>query len=118
MGKSIQERMEIHKAVATGLCVALTLVASSGVENKVEFFGRTLLDACLQLAMSGSQRVQFAFNDVLWLALGCDQETEDNGIKGEKGLETYLEMANFDNAKAMKSIHSKVLQRIQSVDLD
>jgi len=38
--KSIQEGMDIHKAVASGLCVALSLVSSSGVENKVDFLAK------------------------------------------------------------------------------
>lgn len=108
--QSPQERMEIHKAVASGLCVALELFASG---DKVLFFGKNLLDSCLRLAMSGTQRVQYAFNDVLWLALGCG-----NKDGGEGGLESYLQQANFDNSKAMKSVHSKVLSRIQTVDVD
>eukprot|EP00547_Thalassionema_nitzschioides_P012180 CAMPEP_0194261726 /NCGR_PEP_ID=MMETSP0158-20130606/46175_1 /TAXON_ID=33649 /ORGANISM="Thalassionema nitzschioides, Strain L26-B" /LENGTH=3020 /DNA_ID=CAMNT_0039001857 /DNA_START=53 /DNA_END=9111 /DNA_ORIENTATION=- len=104
--QSSQERMEIHKAVASGLCVALKLYAS---DNKVLFFGKNLLDASLRLAMSGTQRVQYAFNDVLWLALGCGNEDG-----GEGGLESYLQQASFDNSKAMKSVHSKVLSRIQT----
>ena len=102
-----QERMEVHKAVASGLCVALTLAK---VENKVAFFGKNMMDACLQLAMSGSQRVQYAFNDVLWIAL-CVGESD-------AGLESYLAIANFDNSKAMKALQSKVLSRIKIVEAD
>jgi len=108
--QSPQERMEIHKAVASGLCVALKLFPSN---DTVTFFGKNILDACLKLAMSGTQRVQYAFNDVLWLALGCG-----NADGGEGGLEIYLEQANFDNSKAMKAVHSKVLKRIQKVEVD
>lgn len=105
--KSSQERMEVQQAVASGLCIALTIAS---VENKVTFFGKTLLDCCLQQAMSGSQRVQYAYNDVLYLGLSV--------ADGEAGLEAYTEIANFDNSKSMKSLHSKVLSRIKGVDVD
>ncbi len=104
---SSQERMEVHKAVASGLCVALTIAKT---QNKVAFFGKNMMDACLQLAMSGSQRVQYAFNDVLWIALSVGE--------GDAGLESYLAIANFDNSKAMKALQSKVLSRIKSVEVD
>ena len=104
---SSQERMEVHKAVASGLCVALTIAKT---QNKVAFFGKNMIDACLQLAMSGSQRVQYAFNDVLWIALSVGE--------GDAGLESYLAIANFDNSKAMKALQSKVLSRIKSVEVD
>jgi HEAT repeat protein len=105
--KSTQERMEVHKAIANGLCIALSIIQ----DDKIDFLGKTLLDACLGLAMSGSQRVQYAYNDVLWLALSV--------IDGdEAGLERYLALASFDNAKTMKALHSKVLSRIKSVDVD
>lgn len=103
---SKQERMEVQRGMARGLCLALEL---SGEENRVEFFGKTLIDACVQLAMSGSQRVQFAYNDVLWMILDVPN--------GDAGLEAYLEVANFDNAKAMKSIYTKVLGRIKAVNI-
>jgi hypothetical protein len=105
--KNGQERMEMHQSVARGLCIRLSLTSA---EDKVAFFGKTLLDACLQLAMSGTQRVQYAFNDVLWLALDVSN--------GDDGLAAYVGLANFDNSKSMKSLHSKVLSRIKSVDLD
>ena len=104
--KNKQERMEVLKAVAKGLCLAITL--STKCENKVDFLGKTMLDVCLELAMSGSQRVQFAFNDVLWLALDVQH--------GEAGLNAYLAVANFDNSRSMKSIFSKVLNRIKQVN--
>lgn len=104
---SKQERMEVQRAVARGLCLALDL---SGEVDRVAFFGKTLIDACLQLAMSGSQRVQFAYNDVLWMALDVP--------KGDDGLEAYLAIANFDNAKAIKSIYTKVLGRIKEVNVE
>lgn len=104
---SKQERMEIQRAMAQGLCLALVL---SGKDDRVAFFGKTLIDACLQLAMSGSQRVQFAYNDVLWLILDVPS--------GEAGLEAYLDIAHFDNAKAIKSIYTKVLSRIKEVNVE
>ena len=106
--KNKQERIEVLKALAKGLCLAITL--STQLENKVWFLGKSIMDACLELSMSGSQRVQFAFNDVLWLALDVKN--------GEAGLNAYLEVANFDNSKSMKSIFSKVLSRIKMVDLE
>jgi hypothetical protein len=104
---SAQERMEVLKAVASGLCIALTIAK---VENKVTFFGKGMMDGCLQLAMSGSQRVQYAFNDVLWIALSVDE--------GDVGLDNYLAIASFDNSKSMKALHSKVLSRTKTVDVD
>jgi hypothetical protein len=82
----------------------------SNEQDNVAFFGKVLIDANLQQAMSGSQRVQFAFNDVLWLIL--------NVPNGDAGLEAYLGIANFDNAKAMKSLYTKVLTRIKQVNVD
>ncbi len=104
--KHSKERMEVHKAVAKGLVLALTI---ADVEDRVAFLGKEMLDACLQLAMSGSQRVQYAYNDVLWLALDV--------TKGEEGLEAYAKFAYFDNVRAMRSLHSKVLNRIKSVSI-
>lgn len=103
-----QERMEVHRAVGRGLTLALHLEKDS---DKVEFFGKTLLDACLQMALSGSQRVQYTFNDVLWMVLDVGSGTED-------GLNSYLDIASFDNSRAVKSLHSKVLSRIKEVELD
>lgn len=105
--KSSSERMEMHQAVARGLCIALSL---ADVEDKVAFFGKNLLDACLQLAMSGTQRVQYAFNDVLWLAL--------NVSEGDEGLEAYVSIANFDNSKSIKSLYTKILSRTKNVTVD
>jgi hypothetical protein len=102
-----QERMEVHRALARGLCWALQL---SNEEDNVAFFGKFLIDATLQQAMSGSQRVQYAFNDVLWLIL--------NVPNGDAGLEAYMGIANFDNAKAMKSLYTKVLSRIKEVNVE
>jgi hypothetical protein len=99
-----KERMETHQAIARGLCLALQL---SDVDNRVEFFGVTLISACLKLAMSGVQRVQFAFNDVLWLALDV--------ADGQGGLDYYSSVAMFEDAKQMKSVYSKVLLKIKEI---
>lgn len=106
--KNKQERLEILKALAKGLCLTITL--STKCTNKVDLLGKSMMNACLELAMSGSQRVQFAFNDVLWLALDVQN--------GEAGLNAYLAVANFDNSKSIKSIYSKVLTRIKDINLE
>lgn len=103
MGNS-KEKLETHQAVACGLCLAITL---SGAENTVDFFGLDLTNASLKLAMSGAQRVQFAFNDVLYLALDV--------AKGQEGLDYYSSIAMFENLKQMKSLYSKVLLKIKKV---
>lgn len=101
-----KERMETHQALAKGLCLALQL---AGADNNVDFFGVTLLNACLKLAMSGSQRVQFPFNDVLYLALDV--------AKGQAGLDYYCSLAMFEDVKQMKSVFSKVLLKIKQITL-
>lgn len=101
-----KESLETYQAVAKGLCLALELASS---DDNVSFFGITLLNACLKLAMSGAQRVQFAYNDVLYLALQV--------ADGQGGLDRYSSEAMFDDAKQMKSVYSKVLLKIKSVTL-
>lgn len=98
-----REPIEFHRALARGFCVALLMIEN---DKRIEIMGLPLIDACLKLAMSGAQRVQFAFNDVLWLALDV--------AEGQAGLEKYAGMAIFDNVRSMKSLHSKVLIRIKS----
>ena len=102
----LKERIEVHQSVAKGLCVATTMKPDVFAGKK----GLSILDAALKLAMSGVQRVQLAFNDFLWLALDVKG--------GEDGLEAYLGIANFENSRSMKSLFSKVLVRIKSVDVD
>lgn len=99
-------RLETHQALARGLCLALEL---ADVPSRVSFFGLALLNACLKLAMSGSQRVQFAFNDVLFLALDVPN--------GEAGLEEYANLAMFEESKKMKSLFTKVLVKIKEVTI-
>jgi rRNA-processing protein FCF1 len=111
--RNSHETLEIHRAVARGLCTCLLLVsANHGVDDRalVDFMGLTLMDACLEMALKSSQRVQFAFNDVLWLALNVKSGEE-------RGLNRYCELAMFDNQRSMKSLFSKVLIRIKDVSI-
>lgn len=98
-----KEIMEVQKAIARGLCIAVRMKPDvfSGKE------GLAIMDAALKLAMSGTQRVQLAFNDFLWLALDV--------AAGDAGLEEYASVANFDNLRTMRTIYSKVLVRIKNV---
>ena len=103
-----REELSVQQAVANGLCITARL--QPGVFRTEE--GLPLINAALKLAMSGAQRVQFAYNDFLWIALDV--------AKGEEGggLEEYLSLAHFDVAKKMQAIHSKVLVRMKSVNTD
>eukprot|EP00980_Cylindrotheca_fusiformis_P009504 scaffold2077_cov119-Cylindrotheca_fusiformis.AAC.7 len=105
MGNS-KEKLETHQAIASGLCLALLL---SNVENRVDFFGLEMMNASLKLAMSGAQRVQFAFNDVLYLALDV--------ANGQDGLDYYTSIAMFENSKQMKSVYSKVLSKKRKITI-
>lgn len=100
----LKQRLETHQAIARCLCLSLEL---SDVESRISFFGLKLLKACIKLAMSGNQRVQFAYNDVLWVAL--------NVSEGQAGLDEFTSMAMFEDSKQMKSLYSKVLLKIQKV---
>jgi hypothetical protein len=106
MDRDLKHRLETHQAVARGLCLCLQLAQ---VESRISFFGLNLLKACIKLAMSGSQRVQFAFNDVLWLALDVTE--------GQAGLDEFSSVAMFDDARQMKSLYSKVLLKIKRVTI-
>lgn len=103
-----REELSVQQAVANGLCITARL--QPGVFRTED--GLPLINAALKLAMSGAQRVQFAYNDFLWIALDV--------AKGEEGggLEEYLSLAHFDVAKKMQAIHSKVLVRMKSVNTD
>lgn len=105
MGNS-KEQMETHQSLAKGLA---TLVQLAEVEDLVDLMGVDILNACLKLAKSGSQRVQFAYNDVLYLAL--------NVADGNAGLENYNSKAMFEDSKQMKGVYSKVLLKIKSITL-
>lgn len=100
------ESIDIQRAVARGFCVALLMVEPN---KRIDSMGLVLTDACLQSALSGSQRVQYAFNDVLWLGLNVEA--------GQEGLDRYAGKAVFDNARAMKSLHSKVLTRVKELSI-
>ncbi len=102
----LKQRLETHQAIARCLCLCLTL---SDVESRVALFGVTLLKACIKLAMSGNQRVQFAYNDVLWHALTVSE--------GQDGLDEFASMAMFEDAKQMKSLYSKVLLKIKKATI-
>jgi len=103
-GMDSKEEIEVQKAVAKGLCITAT--KQPGLFRTQE--GLFLTNNALKLAMSGAQRVQFSYNDFLWLALDVGN--------GESGLDEYLNLAHFDQAKTMKAIYSKVLVKIKSVD--
>jgi hypothetical protein len=105
MGNS-KESLETHQAVAKGLCLALQLAHS---DDNVEYFGIPLINACLKLAMSGTQRVQYAFNDVLYLALHV--------ADGQGGLDRYCSQAMFEDSKQMKSLYSKVLMKMKKISV-
>jgi len=102
----LKQRLETHQAIARCLCLCLEL---SQVESRIAFFGVPLLKACIKLAMSGNQRVQFAYNDVLWLALDVTE--------GQSGLDEFASMAMFEDARQMKSLYSKVLLKIKQVTI-
>jgi hypothetical protein len=99
-----KEELSVQQAVANGLCIAARL--QPGIFRTVE--GLNLINNALKLAMSGAQRVQFSYNDFLWIALDVR--------KGGSGLEEYLNLAQFDSAKRMQAIYSKVLVKIKSVN--
>ena len=102
----LKQRLETHQSIARCLCLCLEL---SQVESRIAFFGLTLLKACAKLAMSGNQRVQFAYNDVLWLALSVSE--------GQAGLDEFTSKAMFEDSRQMKSLYSKVLLKIKKVTI-
>jgi hypothetical protein len=101
-----KEELPVQQAVANGLCITARL--QPGIFRTQE--GLSLINGALKLAMSGAQRVQFSYNDFLWIALDVKN--------GESGLEEYLSLAHFDSAKKMQAIHSKVLVKIKTVNDD
>lgn len=68
------ETMDFHRALAKGFCAALLMMEST---QRIELLGINLIDACLKLAMGGAQRIQFAYNDVLWLVLDVSRGRPD-----------------------------------------
>jgi len=102
----LKQRLETHQSIARCLCLCLQL---SQVDSRIALFGMTLLKACIKLAMSGNQRVQFAYNDVLWLVF--------NVSEGEDGLDEFGSTAMFEDARQIKSLYSKVLLKIKKVTI-
>merc|ERR1711935_1286222 len=98
----LKQRLETHQSIARCLCLCLEL---SQVDSRISLFGLPLLKACIKLAMSGNQRIQFAYNDVLWLALSVSE--------GQTGLDEFASKAMFEDARQMKSLYSKVLLKIE-----
>eukprot|EP00586_Coscinodiscus_wailesii_P014096 CAMPEP_0172505274 /NCGR_PEP_ID=MMETSP1066-20121228/185056_1 /TAXON_ID=671091 /ORGANISM="Coscinodiscus wailesii, Strain CCMP2513" /LENGTH=2828 /DNA_ID=CAMNT_0013281825 /DNA_START=96 /DNA_END=8582 /DNA_ORIENTATION=- len=110
------EDIDVHRGLAKGLCAAVML-------DPDIFRGKTglaVMDVALKLAMSGVQKVQLAFNDFLWLSLRIGEDGDDDDDDGGESLvlQEYLELTNFENGRAMKSLVTKVLGRIKSIELD
>jgi len=101
-----KEELAVQQAIANGLCITARL--QPGLFRTQE--GLVLINSALKMAMSGAQRVQFSYNDFLWIAL----EVQNS----ESGLEEYLGLAHFDSAKKMQAIYSKVLVKIKDVNVD
>lgn len=101
-----KEELGVQQGVADGLCIAARL--QPGLFRTQE--GLSLMNGALKMAMSGAQRVQFSYNDFLWIAL--------NVKDGEDGLQEYLDIAHFDSAKKMQQVYSKVLVRNKGVNAD
>ena len=102
-----KEELNVQQAVANGLSITARL--QPGIFRTQD--GLTLINGALKLAMSGAQRVQYTYNDFLWLAL--DVKSGD-----DSGLEEYLAIAHFDSAKKMQAIYSKVVKKIKSVNVE
>ncbi|KAL7456767.1 hypothetical protein ACHAWC_008242 [Mediolabrus comicus] len=101
-----KEELSVQQGAANGLCIAARL--QPGIFRTQD--GLFLINTALKMAMSGSQRVQFSYNDFLWVALDVKN--------GEAGLDEYLEHAYLEEAKKMKAIYSKVLVKIKDVNDD
>ena len=111
--KNKQERMEVHKALGKGLCLALYLHKGS---DTVSLFGKSLIDQCVQTAMGGMQRIQFVFNDVLWLVFRVGDGQDENGMS--EGLNEYLSICTLDKANQARALQSKILLRKKELDLE
>ena len=103
---SSKEDMEVLKGIAKGLCIASQLKRQLFSDKGSYCF----LDAALDNAMCGNQRVQLAYNDFLWLALHVQE--------GEEALQKYSGIVMFDRAKKMKSLYSKVLVKMKHVNTE
>jgi hypothetical protein len=100
------ETIDVHRAIARGLCVALLMVDPN---KRIDFLGLSMIDRSLHMALNSNARVQLAFNDVLWLALDVEA--------GQAGLDKYCGLAMFENQRSIKSLHSKVLIRTKEVSI-
>jgi hypothetical protein len=100
--QNTKEDIEIHRAMGRGLCLGMQLLPP---KKRLPILGVKMVDACLQMALTASQKVQFAFNDVLYVVLDVSN--------GNTGLETYCDMAEFEKTQAMRSLHSKILTRMK-----
>ncbi len=101
-----KESMEVLKGIAKGLCISVQLKPQL-FDDKESY---PFVEAALDNAMCGNQRVQLAYNDFLWLAL----HVED----GDGGLLRYCDVAMFERAKKMKSLYSKVLVKMKGVQIE
>ena len=70
-----KEALEVQQSIATGLCIAARLQPGCFRTDHA----LSLTNGALKLAMSGAQRVQFSYNDFLWIAL--DVENGDAGLE-------------------------------------
>ena len=104
-----KENTEVLKSLARGLCVAVRLNPAELLIHEGDALLLKILDGALTCSMQCTQRVQLAFHNFLWLALDVEN--------GETGLNRYADMAMFESVKSMKSIYSKILVRIKSVEL-
>ena len=102
-----KEELNVQQAVANGLSITARL--QPGIFRTQD--GLTLINGALKLSMSGAQRVQYTYNDFLWLAL-------DVKSGYDSGLEEYLAIAHFDSAKKMQAIYSKVVKKIKTVNVE
>jgi len=110
VGKNPGEEVEVHRGLAKALCHA-ELSRPKIFSGKG---GLPIVDAAVRLAMCGVQRVQTAFNDFLWLLfVSGKDEREQQAL-----VEEYVDLASFENGRAIKSLVAKVLKRIKDVDID
>lgn len=103
---NMKEDMEVLQSMAKGLYVAMKMNPDILTSGK----SMAIIDAALANAMSGNQRVQTAFQNVLWMALKVGE--------GEDGVNAYCNEAMFETSKKMKSLYTKVLLKIKEVNFD
>jgi len=100
-----KESHDVHRGIARGLCF--------GVSANPDLFdgknGVPIMNSALKLAMSSVQKVQQVYQDFLWLTLQVS-DGEDS-----TKLSEYLKVADDENGRVMKSLHSKVLMRMKKL---